>query len=81
MGGEAAKRADHRPGGLEPEREDADEEVASGGQLGGLDRRLADPRQLGEHVLDRRHGHVRVDRGTRRERPGARRMSKPAPAP
>ena len=68
---EAAERPDDRAGGLEPQREHADEEVARGGQLGVADRRLAHPGQLGEHVEDGRDRDLGVDRRPGRERPGA----------
>ena len=48
------EQARERPGdgarGLEPEREHADEEVARGAQLRVLDRRLADPVELAQHL-------------------------------
>ena len=78
--GQAAERPDDRAGGLEPEREDADQEVARGDQLG-----LARPAssrirvELGEHVDDRRDGDLGVDRGPRRERPGAPAHVEPGP--
>ena len=70
--GEAGQRADDRAGGLEPQREDADQEVARGGELGRA--RPASSRirvELGEHVDDRGDGHLGVDRGPGGERPGA----------
>ena len=76
-----ASGPDDRARRLEPEREHADQEVASGAQLGVGHRRVADPVELGEEVDDRRDRDLGVDGGARGERPGARRRSKPAPAP
>ena len=68
---QAGQRADDGARGLEPQREDADEEVARGGELGLVDRRVADPVELGQHVDDGRDGDLGVDGGASGERTGA----------
>ena len=65
---EPADGGDDRARRLEAEREDADEVVARGAQLGLGGRRLAHPAQLGEEVGERRRGRVGVDGGPGGER-------------
>ena len=68
MDGQAAKSPDDRARGLEPKREDADQEITCGDELGLGDLVVAHPGQLGEHVDDRGDRDLRVDWGSGRER-------------
>ena len=70
MHGESAEGADDRARRFEPEREDADQEIARCHQLGLADRRVAHPLELGDGVDHRGHGDFGVDRGAGRERAG-----------
>ena len=51
--------------GNTPTRKSRAAASSAGGHVG-----VADPVELGDEVGDRRHGHLRVDRGARAERPG-----------